>query len=69
MILGCANDLESNFFWSAMGWVQVAERQGISHKNTWKQTSKNKMLALHRVTYIGQKGRKSHTIHFKIGTD
>jgi hypothetical protein len=40
---GCANDLESNFFWSAMGWVQVAERQGISHKNTWKQTSKRKV--------------------------
>jgi hypothetical protein len=23
-----------------MGWVKVGERKGISHKNTWKETSK-----------------------------
>jgi len=40
---GCADDLESNFFWNAMGWELVGERKGISHKNTWKQTSKRKV--------------------------
>jgi hypothetical protein len=37
---GCADDLPSNFFWSRMGWVKVGERKGISHKNTWKESSK-----------------------------
>jgi len=37
---GCANDLPSNFFWKMMGWVEVGKRKGISHKNTWKETSK-----------------------------
>jgi hypothetical protein len=37
---GCADDLESNLFWQAMGWFKIASRFGISHKNTWKQTSK-----------------------------
>ena len=37
---GCADDLESNIFWQAMGWTKVGQRRGISHKNTWKQTSK-----------------------------
>ena len=37
---GCADDLESNIFWKAMGWICIAQRMGISHKNTWKQTSK-----------------------------
>jgi hypothetical protein len=37
---GCADDLPSNFFWGQMGWIKVGERKGISHKNTWKQTSK-----------------------------
>lgn len=37
---GCADDLPSNLFWQSMGWVKISERQGISHKNTWKQTSK-----------------------------
>lgn len=37
---GCADDLESNIFWQAMGWVKSGDRYGISHKNTWKQTSK-----------------------------
>ena len=40
---GCANDLESNFFWQAMGWVKIGYRFGISHKNTWVQTSKRKI--------------------------
>ena len=40
---GCADDLESNIFWRAMGWVKVSSRMGISHKNTWKQTSKRKI--------------------------
>lgn len=37
---GCAEDLESNIFWLAMGWKKVSSRNGISCKNTWKQTSK-----------------------------
>jgi hypothetical protein len=37
---GCADDLESNIFWKTMGWIMVNQRKGISHKNTWKQTSK-----------------------------
>ena len=37
---GCAADLESNIFWTAMGWNPVGDRMGISHTNTWKQTSK-----------------------------
>ena len=37
---GCADDLESNIFWKTMGWICIAQRFGISHKNTWKQTSK-----------------------------
>jgi len=36
---GCADDLESNLFWQSMGWIKIAQRNGISHKNTWKQTS------------------------------
>jgi len=36
---GCAHDLDSNMFWSAMGWEKIGERMGISCKNTWKQTS------------------------------
>lgn len=37
---GCADDLPSNFFWKQMGWVKVGERKGISHKNTWVESSK-----------------------------
>ena len=40
---GCADDLASNFFWKQMGWVKVGERKGISHKNTWKESSKRKI--------------------------
>ena len=37
---GCADDLPSNLFWQCMGWIKVADRKGISHTNTWNQTSK-----------------------------
>lgn len=40
---GCADDLPSNLFWQQMGWVKVGERRGISHKNTWKESSKRKV--------------------------
>jgi len=40
---GCADDLPSNIFWQSMGWIKLTERNGISHKNTWKQTSKRKI--------------------------
>jgi hypothetical protein len=40
---GCADDLPSNLFWQTMGWTKISERMGISHKNTWKQTSKRKV--------------------------
>jgi hypothetical protein len=40
---GCADDLESNVFWSIMGWSKVSERKGISYHNTWKQTSNRKI--------------------------
>jgi len=40
---GCADDLSSNSFWRQMGWVKVGDRFGISHKNTWKETSKRKI--------------------------
>ena len=40
---GCADDLPSNFFWSQMGWIKVGDRKGISHKNTWKESSKRKV--------------------------
>jgi hypothetical protein len=40
---GCADDLASNFFWRQMGWIKVGDRRGISHKNTWKESSKRKI--------------------------
>jgi hypothetical protein len=40
---GCADDLPSNIFWQSMGWIKLTERYGISHTNTWKQTSKRKV--------------------------
>lgn len=40
---GCADDLESNLFWQCMGWTKIGERKGISHMNTWKQTSDRKV--------------------------
>lgn len=44
---GCAEDLESNLFWSMMGWERVGQRKGISHTNTWKQTSKRVINLYH----------------------
>lgn len=44
---GCADDLSSNFFWRAMGWKYISQRRGISHKNTWKQTSERKINIYH----------------------
>jgi hypothetical protein len=40
---GCADDLPSNLFWELMGWTKVGERKGISHKNTWKESSGRKV--------------------------
>ena len=40
---GCADDLESNLFWKAMGWTKVSERKGISYRNTWKESSDRKI--------------------------
>jgi len=40
---GCADDLPSNLFWQCMGWIKAGDRNGISHTNTWKQTSKRKV--------------------------
>jgi hypothetical protein len=39
-LCGCANDLESNNFWKAMNFILIGHRKGVSHKNTWEQTSK-----------------------------
>jgi len=39
---GCADDLESNVFWKAMGWDKVSERNGIYY-GTSKQSSKRKI--------------------------
>jgi N-acetylglutamate synthase-like GNAT family acetyltransferase len=36
---GCADDLESNKFWQAMGWDKVKQRKGIHFSNTWKESS------------------------------
>jgi len=40
---GCADDLESNLFWQAIGWSKVGQRNGIHFSNTWKQSSKRKV--------------------------
>jgi len=44
---GCADDLPSNQFWQGVGWKQLGDRKGISHKNTWKETSKRKVNIYH----------------------
>lgn len=44
---GCADDLESNKFWKAMGWLKVGERKGIHFSNTWKQSS-DRLVNLYR---------------------
>ena len=36
---GCADDLESNKFWTAMEWCKIGERKGIHYGNTWKESS------------------------------
>lgn len=38
-VCGCADDLPSNQFWQGVGWKQLGQRKGISHKNTWLETS------------------------------
>jgi hypothetical protein len=40
---GCADDLPSNIFWQTMGWQKIGDRFGMSHQNTWKQTSERKV--------------------------
>lgn len=40
---GCADDLESNLFWQAMGWTKEGQRRGIGHGNTWVQSSDRKV--------------------------
>jgi hypothetical protein len=40
---GCADDLPSNLFWQCMGWTKIADRNGISHQNSWKQSSKRRV--------------------------
>jgi hypothetical protein len=47
-ICGCADDLPSNNFWQGVGWYQIGQRQGISHTNTWKETSARKVNVYHR---------------------
>jgi len=47
-VCGCADDLPSNQFWQAMGWKQIGKRRGISHKNTWKETSGRQVNIYHR---------------------
>lgn len=44
---GCADDLESNLFWKAMGWNFVSQRKGIHFSNTWKQSS-DRLVNLYR---------------------
>lgn len=44
---GCADDLESNLFWQAMGWQKIGQRFGINYTNTWKQTS-DRVVNLYR---------------------
>jgi len=36
---GCADDLESNVFWVAMGWELVGQRKGAHYNDTRQQTS------------------------------
>ena len=50
---GCADDLESNFFWKAVGWSHFGQRKGISHTNTWKQTSR-RVINIYGYTHPNQ---------------
>lgn len=47
-ICGCANDLPSNNFWQGVGWKKIGQRKGISHQNTWKETSKRDVNIYHK---------------------
>lgn len=44
---GCADDLESNLFWRAMGWNLVSQRRGKHFSNTWKESS-DRIINLYR---------------------
>lgn len=46
---GCADDLESNIFWKAVGWNYISQRNGIHFSNTWKQSSK-RIVNIYRYT-------------------
>jgi|TARA_Y100000015_G_scaffold42869_1_gene51283 hypothetical protein len=50
-VCGCADDLPSNMFWEGVGWEKVSQRNGISHRNTWKQTSKRKVNIYIKTNY------------------
>ena len=45
---GCADDLESNLFWKAMGWNRIGQRKGIHFGNTWKESS-DRLVNLYRL--------------------
>ena len=47
-VCGCADDLTSNMFWTGVGWKMLGERKGISHKNTWVESSKRKVNIYHK---------------------
>ena len=47
-VCGCADDLPSNMFWTGVGWKKLGERKGISHKNTWVETSKRTVNIYHK---------------------
>ena len=47
-VCGCADDLPSNMFWQSMGWKHLGKRKGISHKNTWVESSKRTVNVYHR---------------------
>lgn len=47
-VCGCADDLESNNFWKAMEWKKLGQRKGISHRNTWVETSQRTINVYHK---------------------
>ena len=49
---GCADDLESNLFWAAMGWDKVGQRKGIHFSNTWKESS-DRIVNIYRYLISG----------------
>lgn len=44
---GCADDLESNKFWTAMKWKKIYQRKGIHFSNTYKESS-NRIVNIYR---------------------